>query len=170
MTAYTKGKRKPKEMHGEGSSANNGAKQTPEYRAWRSMFQRCYDETCEAYERYGGRGIKVCKRWRDSYRAFLKDVGRKPSSQYTLNRIDNNRGYEPGNVEWATKKSQARNTANVERAIRLKFKGEKLTLLEWGERLGLHAETIRKRLNRGWTVAEALNTPNDTWLHHRWTN
>jgi len=156
MTAYTRSTRKPKEMHGEGSSANNGAKQTPEYRAWRSMFQRCYDETCEAYARYGARGIRVCKRWRDSYRAFLKDVGRKPTPLHTLERKKNNRGYEPGNVCWATRKEQAQNTLNVERALRLKIGSVEMTLAQWGARNGLHAETIRKRLTRGWSAKRAV--------------
>jgi len=73
------------------------------------MIKRCTNPNIRFYEDYGGRGITVCDRWLWSYEAFILDVGRKPSSKHTLDRVDNDRGYEPGNVRWATQSEQLRN-------------------------------------------------------------
>jgi len=75
------------------------------------MKDRCLNKSAPAYAAYGGRGIRVCKRWQKSFQAFLKDVGRRPSTNHSLDRINNNtkRGYCPSNVRWATKRQQARN-------------------------------------------------------------
>jgi hypothetical protein len=83
--------------------------QTPEYRCWRGMIQRCEDPTHISFKHYGARGIKVCARWRASFEAFLADMGPKPSLKHTIDRIDNERGYEPGNCRWATNAEQQRN-------------------------------------------------------------
>lgn len=80
---------------------------TTEYWAWRNMKNRCYYKKSRSYPDYGGRGITVCEEWRGSYAAFLRDVGRKPTPEHTLNRLSNDRGYEPGNVEWATPLQQS---------------------------------------------------------------
>ncbi len=107
--------------HGE-SPSRNGKKPTPEYRAWRAMIDRCYRTKDKPYKNYGGRGIKVCDRWRHDFLAFLADMGRKPSPELTLDRFPNNNGnYEPGNCRWATRKEQYANSRPRQK------KSEKLT-------------------------------------------
>lgn len=97
----------PRLNHGEATKGQ----WTPEYRAWTLMNTRCYNPKCTRYKNWGGRGIQVCGEWRNDYRAFLAYVGRKPTQHHSLDRYPNNDGnYEPGNVRWATRSEQARNS------------------------------------------------------------
>lgn len=82
----------------------------PLYERWGSMWSRCSNPNVPCWDRYGGRGITVCERWRD-FRLFVADMGEPPSSKHSLDRIDNDGNYEPGNVRWATASEQARNRA-----------------------------------------------------------
>jgi hypothetical protein len=93
-----------------GCTRQHGKTSVPEYGPWRWLKQRCLNKQNKAYHNYGGRGIKVCARWRKSFLAFRADVGCRPSRHHSLERIDNDGNYEPGNVRWATVKEQARNT------------------------------------------------------------
>ena len=90
-------------------STTHGMSDTKEYRAWRSMINRCYNDTQMSYHLYGGRGIKVCDSWRSSFENFIEHVGIAPSRQHSLDRIDPNGDYEPSNVRWATAKQQSNN-------------------------------------------------------------
>lgn len=87
----------------------HGGRGTPEYEIWCSMIKRCENPNHHAYARYGGRGIAVCPQWRADFAAFLRDVGHRPSPELSLDRIDNDGDYEPGNVRWATAQQQAAN-------------------------------------------------------------
>lgn len=87
----------------------HGGLHTKEYHTWQRMKQRCYNETCEDFKEYGGRGIKVCDSWIDSFENFLKDIGKAPEKISSLDRIDVNGNYEPSNCRWATPQTQAYN-------------------------------------------------------------
>lgn len=92
-------------VHGQGTRG----KITPEYNSWSQMKTRCLNPNDKRYSDYGGRGIKVCQEWTDSFEAFFKYIGEKPSKSHSLDRINNNGNYEPGNVQWATPLEQASN-------------------------------------------------------------
>lgn len=118
----------------------------PEYQAWADMIRRCENPDAVEFKRYGARGISVCAAWRESFECFIADMGQRPEG-LTLDRIDNDGNYEPGNCRWAGKIVQQRNR----RANRfLDFQGERVTLAEAAERSGLNKGTIRGRLRRGW--------------------
>ncbi len=128
----------------------------PGYGSWRQMMARCGDPRSSSFADYGGRGIAVCDRWRDSFVAFIDDMGPPPSRDHSIDRIDNSKGYEPSNCRWATKAEQNRNT----RRIRwLEHDGERLCVAEWARRTGMGWKTIERRLTSGWSVADALTRP-----------
>lgn len=95
----------PNTIHGEGGRR----KTTTEYEIWKGMKARCSNPKHTGYSRYGARGISVCARWRDSYEAFLADMGRRPSGKHSIDRINNEGNYEPSNCRWATASEQRRN-------------------------------------------------------------
>jgi hypothetical protein len=132
----------------------HGMTRSPEYLSWVAMIQRCTNANHEAFKSYGGRGIKVCDRWRDSFEAFLADMGPRPSLEHSLDRHpDKDGGYEPGNVRWATYRQQNRNT----KANRLiEIGGVARPLSEWCEIHSMPYHTVRQRLVRGWDAETAL--------------
>lgn len=131
-------------------------KRSAEYQAWQSMNNRCSNPKTEHFAKYGGRGITVCQRWRESFADFLADVGPRPDSSHSLDRKDVNGNYEPGNVQWATKKAQARNTRSNHQLV---IDGVSRCLAEWGELSGNNGRKIYKRLQRGWEPRAAVFAP-----------
>ena len=105
---------------------------TSEYRAWINMNQRCYNKNTKQYKDYGGRGIKVCDRWRFSFLNFIKDMGMKASPRLTLDRINNNGDYTPGNCRWATMKQQTHNRRSQDVLHRNKIMKQRYLNLERG--------------------------------------
>ena len=130
----------------------HGKTRTKIYAIWRTMTQRCYDPNSHAYNRYGGRGIKICDKWK-SFEGFYEDMGDKPEG-LSLERIDNNGNYEPANVVWATHKTQSNNRRSN---VVLEFQGRKQTMQQWADESGLKIQTIWARLHRGWTIERAIS-------------
>jgi hypothetical protein len=127
-----------------------------EYHAWRMAIARCHNPKAQAYPRYGGRGIRVCARWRNSFKAFLDDVGKRPSPRHELDRINNNRGYEPGNCRWVLRWENDRNRRSNHYVT---YNGQRRLLLELCEEKGIWPDTVRWRLRKGMTVELAIDTP-----------
>lgn len=122
--------------------------------AWGQMISRCYDPNNHKYKSYGGRGIRVCDRW-ICRRLFIEDMGERPDGM-TLNRIDNDGDYSPENCEWATYKEQSQNRRDNRR---ITFEGKTQCLTEWARQYGLNRTTLRRRLDSGWIIENALKTP-----------
>lgn len=131
---------------------------------WAGMLQRCSNPNSTNYNRYGGRGIKVCSDWVGSVEAFVKDMGDRPSKAYSVERLDVDGDYTPLNCVWATQKQQMRNTS---RNSLVEFDSQTKTVAEWAEELGIKANTITYRLRRGWSVPEALEyAPREKQLYN----
>lgn len=124
------------------------------YKAWQSMRERCLNSKNRAWLRYGGRGIKVCERW-TMFANFLADMGDRPAGR-SLDRINNDGDYEPGNCRWATNTEQQNNRA-VNRTLTLN--GMSKTIARWAKDTGIGYTTIMERLRRGWSVKRALTEP-----------
>ena len=126
-----------------------------EYSIWIDIVRRCTDPRVASYARYGGRGITVCDRWR-VFDNFVTDMGKRPSTQHTIERKNNSLGYSPDNCVWATKKEQARNRRN-NRVV--SFNGVTKCLSAHAEDAGLSTGLVVDRLKDGWSVERALTTP-----------
>lgn len=124
-----------------------------EYHAWQEMKRRCYNPRHRNFDRYGGRGIAVCDEWMNDSAQFLADMGPKPGPKYSLDRIDVDGPYCPSNCRWATSEEQSRNRSDTHH---LTFRGETMCLVDWARRVGMSPNTIRYRLDRGWTTEQAL--------------
>lgn len=109
------------------------------------MRTRCLNKANPGFRNYGGRGIKVCKRW-DNFKNFYKDMGKRPSPKHSIDRINNDGHYEPSNCRWATQTQQARNKRGIHHVT---YKGETRPLAEWAERIGMPLKVIYKRFRKG---------------------
>lgn len=126
-----------------------------EYRTWQFMRDRCTNPKNKSYGDYGGRGISVCEAWND-FKAFFRDMGPKPAGT-SIDRIKNDKGYEPGNCRWATRAVQNSNTRQNKF---ITINGVTKTHADWEREKGLRPGRIYARLSRGWSEEKAVLTPN----------
>jgi len=126
------------------------------YACWSGMIQRCTNPNNRDFASYGGRGIKVCRRWRESFSAFALDMGDRPSPKHTIERKRNNGNYTKSNCEWAERKKQSRNTRTNHF---ISMGGRRQCVSAWAEELDIDRQTIYTRLSRGWSPIAALTTP-----------
>lgn len=147
---------------------SHGMSRTQEYNSWCAMIARCENTNNPNYGMYGARGIRICLRWRDSFDNFLADIGHKPASRQSVDRIDVNGHYSCGNCEecvrmgwkancrWANHTEQANNTRQNHF---LEFCGERLTIAQWSQKLNINRGTLLNRIKSGWPIEKALTTP-----------
>jgi hypothetical protein len=135
----------------------SGKSRSREFNCWTGMRSRCSDKKNAKYPNYGGRGIKVCERWANSFSNFYEDVGPSPSARHSIDRIDVNGDYCPENCRWATPAQQADNKTNT---IRLTCDGVTRTATEWARIFGVSRMTIIARIKKyGWDTDKAIKTP-----------
>lgn len=126
-----------------------------EYSAWINMNGRCHNPKHISHPVYKRKNITVCSQWRKSFKDFLEYVGPRPSQKHSLDRIDNDGNYEPGNVRWATRAQQGKNrTYNVF----LEYKGKKMALFEWAKELGLTRNCLKYRV-KNWKDMDKVFSP-----------
>lgn len=133
-----------------------GGVSTPEYAVYRAMVARCYNENNSRFADYGGRGIRVWDGWRNDFSAFLGYIGPRPSPKHSLDRMNNDRGYEPGNVRWASSHDQMVNRRN---SRFVDVCGVRTPLSEVAAAHSIPSNTLRWRLLKGWTLDAATTTP-----------
>lgn len=145
--------------HGEGAKHSI----TKEYRTWTKVKCRCLNKNNTGYADYGGRGIKICDRWINSYENFLEDMGRAPSDNHSIDRIDNNGNYEPGNCRWATQVEQHNNKRSTKM---LELDGVIMSMKQWSIKLGYsytcfyrHISQFKTRTLREMAEAKGYQSP-----------
>ena len=136
-------------------NTKHGMRKTKEYGVWKAMHARCENRNTRAADNYINRGIRVCKRWK-SFETFYADMGPRPSSKHSIDRIDNNKGYSKENCRWATIHEQANNKRTTRR---ISHNSEVKSVSEWDRSLGYPAGTINRRLYLGWSEEDALTVP-----------
>lgn len=124
-----------------------------EYSSWESMKSRVLNPKNKHYKNYGGRGIKICENWLNSFESFFKDMGIKPNKKYSLERIDVNGDYEPSNCRWTSRYIQDRNKRNN---IHICYNNENFILTDLAKKVNMHPQTLKARLARGLPIEEAI--------------
>lgn len=136
------------------SNVSHKMSKTATYKSWSQMIDRCTNDKCRIYPDYGGRGISVCERWR-SFDNFYADMGDRPD-QTSIDRIENNGNYEPGNCKWSTRTDQCNNRRSNKY---YKYKGETATIAEFAVRHGIGKGTLWARVKSGWSIEDAIERP-----------
>lgn len=134
----------------------HGLTNTPEYKTWEHIIQRCTNPNSQDFKDYGGRGITICGEWRNSFMTFFNHIGKKPSPKHSVDRIDNNCGYRPGNVRWATQQEQ-NNNCSRNRCITIK--NHTMTMTQWATFVGIDKGTLWNRLKKNWPIEKAIFKP-----------
>lgn len=149
--------RASKKTHGDAGHGNLGQKnaRAAEYRIWSLIVQRCTRKSNPAYSSYGGRGITVCKRWL-KYESFLTDMGRRPAIGYSVERNNNDKGYNKHNCTWLPRKYQSRNRSTT---VRITYEKKTLHLAEWARRTGMNRNTIVRRIRAGLSLKQVFGRP-----------
>lgn len=146
--------RKPKRVT-HGHTRNKNKASASEYHIWSSMKQRCINTSNASYSRYGGRGIGFCQEW-DAFESFYSDMGPRPSSQHSLDRVDSDKDYSKSNCRWATHLEQQNNRSGTRK---IHLNGEVLTSSELSRRFNIPAATIRSRIDAGWAIEDVISRP-----------
>ena len=137
------------------SQASHGRSATLLHKIWTTMKQRCFNSNDRKYPSYGGRGITVCPEWANDFTAFAEYMGPRPSKEHSIDRIDNDGNYEPGNVRWATRRQQQSNTR---RNYFFQFQGKPYTVTQLARKTGVNEGTLRRRLKKlGMSVEDAVS-------------
>lgn len=134
-------------------ATKHGHHKVPEYKTWVNIKQRCYNEKNDQYNDYGGRGITMCDEWLESFEAFYRDMGPRPSPSHTVERTDNDKGYCKENCKWATRLDQNNNTR---RNVFYAYNGTYKTLAAWCREFGLEYNAIYQKITRGGQTFEGI--------------
>lgn len=144
---------------------SHGLAGSPEHKVWLGIIKRCENPNDKHFADYGGRGIRISSVWRRDFAAFLAEVGERPTPKHSIERIDNSRGYEPGNVRWATMQEQANNTR---RNYTITIDGRTQTIAQWAHEKRVLPHLIIGRLRRGWDPVSAVTKPEQmSWTRKR---
>lgn len=141
--------------HGE-AGGEKRRKRRPEYKAWDSIKQRCFNPNAKEWKWYGGRGISLAPEWAADFSAFLAYIGPRPSPKHSVDRIDGAKNYEPGNVRWADWVEQANNRSNNRM---VEFNGQLMTMKQAALAAGMPYKSVKGRVQKGWDVLSALTVP-----------
>lgn len=142
------------------AATTHGESQTSLYKVWHMIRLRCNDATHPSYHKYGGRGVQMHADWTEDYPAFATairtQIGPRPSKRHSLDRIDNDGHYEPGNLRWATPSEQGRNTRHNHL---LTYSGRTMSVAAWAEAMGMPHGTLHQRIRMGWPIEKCLTEP-----------
>lgn len=138
------------------ANTSHNMSRTKIYKVWASMVSRCSNPDDHAFEHYGARGINVCDQWKASFARFLEDMGQRPTDGHSIERVNNDLGYGPGNCVWIKQERQAQNTRKVRR---FSFRGSVMTLRQISEHYGMPLASLNRRLEAGWTIERAVMQP-----------
>lgn len=144
----------------------HGLSKTGVYLVWRNMLNRCYNKNVDSFKSHGARGIRVCDSWKNSFENFYKDIGHAYKHGLSLDRINNDGDYEPGNCRWANNEIQMNNKRTTHF---FEIDGKKMTIKQWADEIGMNRNTLANRIYAlGWSMEKAINTPLVPYNQRNW--